>query len=355
MQISCMKFNRSAFYLLLAFITVFLIVNQFAVLPAEAEIDVFSVNYPPDNTAMEYDILSVSLKIDLSSVDMIRVKVNGREQKSIVPDNEYECFSLNLRPGDNKIEIEVIKDKIIIDGAVRNVFHRSDLSKLYMKVPDGFRKDYFHMTDTSKCSECHKMEPVEYDKKPISPKSFAAENLDKEQGFASTSTCYSCHKKITSRKYVHGPAAVWSCLSCHETDLEPRYSVRKPYTATCFECHEEQKNYWDAKKYMHGPVTIGSCTICHSPHSANNPFNLFKKTWDLCTNCHAEKGSGRHVLGDSFSTEGHPTRNRKDPLREGKELSCASCHEPHASNFPHLWAFDVENLFELCKKCHFDK
>jgi predicted CXXCH cytochrome family protein len=61
------------------------------------------------------------------------------------------------------------------------------------------------------------------------------------------------------------------------------------------------------------------------------------------------------VLGDSFSTEGHPTRDRQDPVRIGKELTCSSCHNPHASNSPNLWAFDVQSTFELCVKCHYDK
>jgi len=335
-------------YLLFAF-------NHLTAVNAYAADKALTVNYPPDNTVREYDILSVSLKVDLNKVERIKAWVDRREKADIVPDQEFECFSLPLRPGLNKIEIAAIQRGKKLEEAVFYVFQRSDLAKIYMKAPDGFKKDYFHMSDSTACAACHKMDPVEYDKMPINPQAFSSENFDREKVFSLTSTCYSCHNKITSRAYVHGPAAVWSCLSCHNEESKPLYSVKKPDTETCFMCHVEQKMDWDSKKFAHGPVTIGRCTICHSPHSADNPFNLFKSTWALCTNCHKEKGSGKHVLGDSFSTEGHPTRNRKDPLRKGKELSCASCHEPHASNFPHLWAFDVQNLFELCRKCHYDK
>ncbi len=349
------KIERIQLFLVIAALSVFFSFNHFSVLNAWADQKAFTVNYPPDNKVIEYDVIGFSLRVDLKAVDLIKVNVDRREILSIVPDIEHECFSLILTPGKSKVEIIAMKNNEKVENVLMQVFRRSDLSKRYMKIPDGFKKDAFHMADTSGCAECHKLKPVEYDKKPINPKSFAAQNFDKEKIFASTSTCYSCHKKITSRPYVHGPAAVWSCLSCHETESEQMYAVLKPDTEMCYKCHVEQKEYWSGQKYAHGPVTMGRCTICHSPHSADNAFNLFKSTWLLCTNCHVEKGSGKHVLGDSFSTEGHPTRNRKDPLREGKELSCASCHEPHASNFPHLWAFDVNDLFELCRKCHYDK
>jgi predicted CXXCH cytochrome family protein len=109
---------------------------------------------------------------------------------------------------------------------------------------------------------------------------------------------------------------------------------------------------WSSKKYVHGPVNLGKCIICHKPHGSDYPFYLLKQSWELCVACHADRATGKHVLGDAFSTEGHPTRGYPDPLRKGEELVCASCHNSHASSFPNLWEYEVESLFDLCQKCH---
>ena len=238
---------------------------------------------------------------------------------------------------------------------VRNVFRRSDLVSEYRKPPRSFKKVQFHIEDHIQCKECHVLESGAQDRKSIRPGSDSPGAANGNKALTVSSTCSSCHNNITLSPYVHGPASVWSCLSCHDKDAAITYSVRQPVKDVCYECHIEQKKEWNSKKYIHGPVNVGKCTICHSPHSSDNAFNLFKSTWDLCVNCHAEKGTGLHVLGDAIFEKGHPTKGRKDPVRIGKELTCASCHNPHASNFPHLWAFEVDDLFELCKKCHFDK
>jgi len=320
-----------------------------------AEADTVTLQYPPDNVAMEFDLLNISLEVPKDSADLIKAKVNDKESASIVPDNKYECFSVLLSPGINRVEITASKKGTQVFNVTLNVFRRSDLAREFIKIPAGFKKDYFHMGDNSRCAECHILEPRETDRKPVNPASFIAEAFDKEAVIRATSTCYSCHNKIAASPYVHGPVAVWSCLSCHDDKSDPKYSVKKPDTEVCYGCHIEQKTDWQSKKVIHGPVTLGKCTICHSPHSSNYPFNLYKATWDLCVNCHADRGSGTHVLGNSFFPGGHPTRDKPDPVRTGKELSCASCHNPHASDYPHMWAFEARDMFELCRKCHTDK
>lgn len=320
-----------------------------------SEAEPVTIQYPPDNAVMEFDLLNISMEIPADSADLIKTKVNDKERANIIPDSKYECFSVPLIPGINRIDISATKKGKPVFDAALNVFRRSDLAAEYMKIPEGFKKDNFHMSDTARCAECHILEPREADRKPVSPASFIAEAFDKKTVIQSTSTCYSCHNKIAASPYVHGPVAVWSCLSCHDDKAAPKYAVKSPDTEVCFGCHTEQKTDWQSKKFIHGPVSLGKCTICHSPHASRYPFNLYKATWDLCVNCHADRGSGTHVLGVSTSTEGHPTRNKPDPVRIGKELSCASCHNPHASNYRHLWAFEAQDMFDLCRKCHFDK
>lgn len=322
--------------------------------PAGAGQGAISLHTPGDKTVIEYDVLNISLEVPEGAADLIKVTVDGTEKKEIVPDLKYECFSVRLNPGTSTVELFVYKGEELVASFVRHIFRRSDLVSEYRKAPRSFSKVRFHMEENPECRECHTLESGEYDLKPVRPGSVPAA-VGGSNVFEAASTCNSCHNNITRTPFVHGPASVWSCLSCHDKDAEIIYSVKQPVKDVCYQCHVEQKNNWNSKKYIHGPVNVGKCTICHSPHSSDNAFNLFKSTWELCVNCHAEKGTGLHVLGDAMLEKGHPTRGRKDPLRIGRELTCASCHDPHASNYPHLWAFEVDELFELCKKCHFDK
>jgi predicted CXXCH cytochrome family protein len=152
---------------------------------------------------------------------------------------------------------------------------------------------------------------------------------------------------------VHGPAALWNCLKCHDAQSVPaRYATPVPVRDLCFGCHTDLKDYFFSTPYQHGPTATGMCTICHNPHGTNNEFWLKKEPWDLCTTCHAEKASGRHVIAWGPSGQTHPTRGRPDPMKPEREFSCRSCHNPHASNMPKLWNYNVKSYFELCQVCH---
>ena len=322
-------------------------------LTAEGSENIITVNYPPDKTVMELGLLSISLSIPKDSADLIKVNVNDEEKASIAPTREFICFTVQLSVGVNKIDITAMKNNKLIDKVSLSVFRKSALISMYKDPPADFRKDYFHMKERLQCAACHKLEPSESDKKPVNIATFAAEtSKDVKEAATATSTCYSCHKSITSYPYVHGPASVWSCLSCHDSQTKPRYLVNKPDTEICFNCHTEQKEDWSFKKHMHGPVNTGNCAICHSPHASENPFNLVKPSWELCISCHAGKDTGRHIIAGYVYADSHPTRGKPDPLRVGKELSCTSCHTPHASDYPKLWALNAQSAFVLCQKCH---
>jgi hypothetical protein len=108
------------------------------------------------------------------------------------------------------------------------VFRRSNLVSKYKKPPAGFQKDYFHMKDRSQCATCHHvLEPTEADNKTINIETYAAEAAKIKAVVPSESTCYSCHRGITSYPFVHEPNFVWSCLTCHDAQAEPRYSVMR--------------------------------------------------------------------------------------------------------------------------------
>ncbi len=117
---------------------------------------------------------------------------------------------------------------------------------------------------------------------------------------------------------------------------------------TCSKCHQDMFS----GAFRHGPADAGLCTICHNPHASPNPAWTRKKTWDLCVTCHAEKASGRHVVAGFVSGETHPTKDRRDPARPGKYMSCTSCHNPHAGQSRELYAAGIKTRSELCSMCH---
>ena len=319
-------------------------------LTADGSSNVLTLHYPPDKSVVESDYMSISLSTIEGFDGHLKVEVNKDETTKILP-GQFRCFRVALDLGINTIDLLAESGGKSVDQISITVFRRSSIISRYRTPPPEFKMAFFHMQDHSECTGCHVLDPTEADRKPVNILKLSAKSGNEMPG-SSVSTCYSCHKGILSDKYVHGPVAVWSCLSCHDPDSDPRYSVKRPDSDMCYECHLEQMKIWSSKKYVHGPINLGKCTICHEPHGSDYPDYLLNQSWDLCVSCHADSATGKHVLGDAFSTKGHPTRGYPDPLRKGEELTCASCHNSHASSFPNLWEYEVESLFDLCQKCH---
>jgi predicted CXXCH cytochrome family protein len=97
-------------------------------------------------------------------------------------------------------------------------------------------------------------------------------------------------------------------------------------------------------------VKAYGCTVCHDPHASDNEFRLRKPIIKLCTSCHKGYDDGYHVV-QLPAGGGHPIGGRPDPLREGRELVCSSCHDPHGTNNPRMWYRASERLV-LCVECH---
>jgi predicted CXXCH cytochrome family protein len=261
-----------------------------------------------------------------------------------------------LELGINKIDIKAKKEDRIVDEVALTVFRRSDLVSKYKKPPAGFQKDYFHITDRTKCAPCHQvLEPAEGDNTTINIETYAAETAKIKAVVPTESTCYSCHRRITAYSFVHEPNFVWSCLTCHDSQAEPKYSVRYPDPKLCYRCHVEQAQKRSGKKNYHAPYIADKCVICHNPHASENPYRLAQPTWLLCVSCHPDQGDGSHVIAAYFwgtKHRRHPTHGVPDPSRKGRELTCASCHDPHASDAPNFITKYETMSFDLCMKCH---
>ena len=187
--------------LILYIVALFLIFS----LPAESAGHIVTVHYPADLAVTEYNLLNISLSLPHGSADLIEAEVNSQMKASIVPRWKFACFSVPLELGINAINITAKKEGSIVDKVALAVFRRSDLASKYKEPPAGFTKDYFHSKDRSQCGGCHHvLEPGAADHKIINLESYAADPAQDQAVVPSESTCYSCHRGITSYSVAHG-------------------------------------------------------------------------------------------------------------------------------------------------------
>lgn len=92
------------------------------------------------------------------------------------------------------------------------------------------------------------------------------------------------------------------------------------------------------------------CASCHNPHTTANKFSLEKPEEDLCAACHAGRATGKHVMAGYGFGDDHPVEGKPDPLRKGRDISCTTCHNTHASTERTLSA--DEKPGPMCLKCH---
>jgi predicted CXXCH cytochrome family protein len=157
--------------------------------------------------------------------------------------------------------------------------------------------------------------------------------------------CYNCHKKSNFEgKDVHPPVSGGACTKCHNAHQSTFYKLLTGEPPElCYGCHDKEKF---TKKYPH-KVALNACgKICHNPHVSENPFLLSHSINDLCTGCHKPQATGRHIVtlpGGRI----HPIGGVPDPKKSTKELSCATCHNPHSSAYAKLFSNGKK-----CKRCH---
>ncbi|MBI2843188.1 MAG: cytochrome c3 family protein [Armatimonadetes bacterium] len=160
--------------------------------------------------------------------------------------------------------------------------------------------------------------------------------------------CTMCHSKELAKAptdgiHMHPPVAEGMCTSCHSphaSDAPKALWRDKTIAYSCFLCHNKIESGVDAK-FAHLPVSGLNCTTCHTPHMSKEKKLLVKDSIELCKKCHqphlhplGKKPDGKVVVD--------PTTNEM--------LTCASCHEPHGSDFDKLTKKDKNA--ELCTMCH---
>ncbi|TKB11368.1 cytochrome c3 family protein [Desulforhopalus sp. IMCC35007] len=315
-----------------------LLISLFHALDVRAE-NSFVVEWPPDTTFVENEVISIVLKVDRKKLDMIRVGSDKNDSLLFsLGSGDRACFGITLTKGLNSIELFGLKKGTVVERKNLRVFFRSALFPKFREAPAGFVRYFFHAGDNeTRCAGCHVMEPSLSSLRPGKPEK---------------SPCFTCHARKCVNSFVHKPAAQWMCFTCHEVlEAERKYTTPKPDQKVCAPCHSYQLNDWKSKKIMHGPTAVGNCTLCHNPHGSDLPDLLRMQTTDLCVNCHQEKASGAHVIA-GFYGKGHPVRGVKHPFKADREFTCAGCHNPHAGDTQNLLNHDISDMTDYCTLCH---
>ncbi len=248
----------------------------------------------------------------------VLLSLNGGSRQSVTAMRDLFYIRTPVSLGSNYIEMQVVDElgSRVNQGIV--IFREP---RMGMGIESPFPEYHFHTEkNESACKKCHDLNPPSTE----------------TQGFATaTQFCLGCHKELTGQKFVHGPITIGGCAPCHQFGSKPnRYAVIARGQELCFKCHEEKRKDL-IKSYLHGPMSAGLCTICHSPHGSSEKYTLRRYVGELCLMCH------EGMKGAAFRKVVHK------PVNDG---ACAQCHEPHSSsrndNFLKLPGND------LCLSCH---
>lgn len=308
-------------------------------------VSAIEIIYPADKTVVSRSDFLIIKGGSQPPLEEMIIDINGEPSDPLdVSTEEYKtAFAdfLILEPswsaGKNKIIVKGLVGGKVAATATAEVVFSSHEDPVAI-IPPGFKSFVMHLPEKEAlCSPCHNMDP-------------SAAQLN--GGTAETNPCASCHARMFDQKFVHGPEGVFQCSDCHDSKSRPqRWQVSKSELVLCGECHIDKIDEFKKNAFVHGPVAIGNCTLCHNPHASNEPFQLNAPTNQLCGGCHSSIKQGAHVVS-GVGGKGHPLSGGPDPLRPGKKMSCASCHNPHSGANAQLYRNNLTGRFSLCQLCH---
>ncbi|MDD2790956.1 MAG: cytochrome c3 family protein [Sulfurimonas sp.] len=330
----------------------FVVLNGNAKEPATSSIKVL---HPLDKVRFSGENCTLVIETDPKRVDKIVITLDNNDTYAVevMSNKKTYCKTIKLHTAQDKVSITCYKDSKLIETTKKDFYFLSELFEgIDEDSVEEYKSEYFHTKENEdKCKSCHDMTSnIPKNNKPFED--------------VTETTCYSCHQGMLKTKNTHAPVSNWLCTECHngkpgEYNMDDggasKYLAPDPIAETCGNCHDDVDT-WQASKYGHGAVNDGRCERCHNPHGSDNEFFLRKPIWELCVTCHAEKADGKHVISSigfgQTTTGGHPTKNRKDPARPGRDLTCTSCHNPHGSRGTMLLRMKGSLPFSVCSRCH---
>lgn len=300
--------------------------------------------YPGPNTWVA-NSKHLILKLNSTEVTGVKIGVNGVVSDLLmVGSPEYRrAFQdfLIVQPvwdrGRNEVTVETFIGNNRAETVQASVYFAPNAEQ--SSIPPEFKPYPFHLPELeARCVGCHEMAPSSDQ---------ALSTLTKEN------PCIGCHRKILDVKFVHGPAGTYSCGYCHKDKAAQRYAVTKREAALCNECHSDKSAEFAKRKYIHGPIAGGMCEVCHDSHGSANYGQLKAPINELCLSCHEAIKKTPHVVRTTTGA-GHPVSGAKDPSapKTGREMSCISCHNPHASDVRYFFVNNAEDRLLLCQMCH---
>lgn len=203
------------------------------------------------------------------------------------------------------------------------------------------------------------------------------------------SLCVTCHdgkaKLIETAKVPH-PGAQGDCTDCHNPHASKSPGLPKTDAVNiCLSCHSDQAEQMK-KKVLHQPAFEQGCATCHEPHGGERPKLLRASGNALCLECHGTnskpgKLEAEHLLtifggkvrlpedyfaknqvmrfeikyGLGHPTTNHPVENVRDPQDQTKfkaQISCLTCHQPHAGAARAMLVKDQKPGMQFCRDCH---
>jgi predicted CXXCH cytochrome family protein len=243
--------------------------------------------------------------------------------------------------------------------------HSSDKPKLLLKFSHG-------PYAARLCSACH---PSPVDGKV----GLTAATVD--------SLCYECHSQFKTEMAGAGSRhklldkSERSCLDCHDPHAaDQEFHLKKLAQDLCVGCHAEQPKQAASgekplgendpsslqylklsSKFVHEPARK-SCLICHDAHASEFPKELRVSTRDVCIACHGPNSEKIIQSSQPFplfnGLVSLPPKTFEKLSRfeltgkyvhEPVNVSCALCHDAHASDYAaELYA----PVTDLCLACH---
>jgi len=156
--------------------------------------------------------------------------------------------------------------------------------------------------------------------------------------------CLDCHTNVMESfnqplNHVTPSASGSFCFNCHTPHASQQAGLVRGYPGeVCRNCHAGK--FERRKESLHLHPHAERCLDCHQLHGATAPAMLKGESDEACVSCHEDHNTFSHPTGDAA----HDPRN-------GRAMTCVSCHDP-CNGTLHKYNLRGTSDKGLCVKCH---